>query len=364
MDNVVTYAEARSEYTKQLATFIVPAIVSWFQKLWSKNEKDRQNCMFLFQTECEEIPRWNQDRIHDEVCALIERSRCDYLEELMTAVFIAHTKVLTAVRLSETSRKKKLSITVPKLDHFIHRIFCESSRCYWKSVFLFMTNIDVIDHQKNVLQIELYANEAITAAVRSLLPVKQILNDYLGEDEADDESTASNKVPTPTLHVTETEQEPETVTQAVPVPVPVAPVQVPVPPVLPVLPVQAPAPVPVPVPVPETPSDVKEISNANGSVVKIDTERSVHFSDYNSVFDETLGEPKLTEVNDSDDHDNDDLDHEDKDSITIDENSAKPISVGDDDIEDLDAPPAPAPAPVPILKKSDTIGDDEVEMLD
>ena len=94
MENLATYSEARSEYTKQLATFIVPSLVGWFQQLWGRNATDRNRCMALFQGECEEIPRWNSDRIHDEVRVLIERTGCDYMEELMTAVFIAHTKVL------------------------------------------------------------------------------------------------------------------------------------------------------------------------------------------------------------------------------------------------------------------------------
>ena len=111
MDNVATYSEARSEYTKQLATFVVPALLTWFQTLWSRNAADRNRCMALFQNECEEIPRWNSDRVHDEARALIERSGCDYMEELMTAVFIAHTKILTAVRLSK--KKQELSITGP-----------------------------------------------------------------------------------------------------------------------------------------------------------------------------------------------------------------------------------------------------------
>ena len=174
MDNVATYSEARSEYTKQMATFIVPQLVTWFQQTWKRNSADKQRCLALFQSECEEVSRWNQDRIQDEVRVLIERSGCDYMEDLMTAVFIAHTKVLTAVGISN-DRKKKLSISVPKLDHFLHRVFREAARCFWKTPFLFMETGGVVDRQKNILQIEALANEALATAVRSMLPVKQIL---------------------------------------------------------------------------------------------------------------------------------------------------------------------------------------------
>ena len=332
MENVATYSEARSEYTKQLATMIVPPIVAWFQTLWARNASDRQRCLSAFQTECEEVSRWNQDRIHDEVRVLLERSGCDYMEELMTAVFVAHTKVLTAVRLS--TKQKKLSITVPKLDHFIHRVFRESARCFWKTPFLFMSDGGVVERQKNLLQVEALATEAITTAVRGMLPVKQILHDYLGEDEEEVE-----------------EKEEEVV--AAPPPAPVAEPEL--------EPTPAPAPAPAPAPVAEKPvAETKEAETKEAekppAVVSIDTEPTVHFSDYDSVFDEAKGEPQIRySPKEGEEEEEDDLeDH--SDALTVDEASAAPI--GADEVEDLEAP-----APAPVVKK-ETIDDDEVVVLE
>ena len=342
MENVATYSEARSEYTKQLATFVVPSIVGWFQALWHRNSIDKQRCLSLFQSECEEIARWNQDRIHDEVRVLIERSGCDYMEELMTAVFIAHTKVLTAVRLS--SKQKKLSITVPKLDHFIHRIFRESARMYWKSPFLFTDTGAVVERQKNVLQIEALGTEAITTAVRSLLPVKQILKDYLdGDDdeEIDDDDEAAAEVvaaiaeeEVPEEKKKEETAQPVTVTKEdVEIEIPKIEVKEIVPEVAPA--VVAPAPAVAP------------------AVVKIDTEpAAVHFSDYDAVFDEEKGTEMRYTPKESDDDDFDDG------LLKIDESST--AAVGDDDVEDLDAPAKVVPNP--IFKEE--IGEDEVEILE
>ena len=367
MENVATYSEARSEYTKQLATFIVPSMVGWFQTLWGRNSNDKQRCLSLFQSECEEVSRWNQDRINDEVRVLLEKSGCDYMEELMTAVFIAHTKVLTAVRLS--TKQKKLSITVPKLDHFVHRIFREAARYFWKTPFLFMTDNGVMDRQKNLLQIEALASEAITTAVRGLLPVKQILHDYLDEDVEEDavapdvilaseldsppaksaakDVSASDAVPVSTqlveskeesadvvdldakLHVEKAEEkEEEKVTKA-------------------------------PEPVAEKAEKAEKVEEKKAAeapppaVVTIDTEPTVHFSSYDDVFDEAKGAPELRYSP----KDNDEVDM--SDSLSINESSATALSV--DDVEDLDAP-APKPAqkaPVP-----SSIEIEEVEVLE
>jgi outer membrane biosynthesis protein TonB len=292
MENVATYSEARSEYTKQLATFVVPPVVGWFQKLWVQCAVDRQRSLSTFQTECEEVARWNQDRITDEVRALLERSGCDYMEELMTAVFIAHTKVLTAVRL--TTKQKKLSITVPKLDHFIHRVFRESARSFWKSPFLFMTDSGVVERQKNLLQIEGLAIEAITTAVRGLLPVKQILADYLGEDEEIVEAPVEEApvVEAPVdPDVKEITTGPKVEAEAEPKVEPKVEAE--------------------PVPKPEA-----------QPVINIDTEPSVRFSNTLSVFDETT-EPELMETPEDD-------------GLKVDEASTKPLDL--DDMEDLEKP--------------------------
>ena len=354
MENVATYSEARSEYTKQLATFVVPTIVGWFQTLWTRNAADRQRCLTLFQTECEEIARWNQDRIHDEVRVLLEKSGCDYMEELMTAVFVAHTKVLTAVRLS--SKQKKLSITVPKLDHFIHRIFRESARCFWKTPFLFMPDGGVVERQKNLLQIEALASEAITTAVRGLLPVKQILHDYLGEDEEEIEEMApaaseekdkveEKKEAEKEEKEAEAEAEKEEAKEAE---------EKEEAPVVEKKEVKVEKKEEATEEKAEAKADVREIKEeVPPSIVKIDTEPTVHFSDYDDVFDDSKAGPEI-QYNPKEDDD------ESSDALTVDESSVKAINDNDDGIEDLDVGPKPVAKVLP----KETIDDADVEVLE
>lgn len=317
MENVATYSEARSEYTKQMASLIVPALFTWFQKMWSRNSGDKQRCLSLFQGECEEIGRWNQDRIQDEVRALIERSGCDYMEELMTAVFVAHTKVLTAIRLS--TKQKKLSITVPKLDHFLHRIFKESARCFWKTPFLFMDAGNVVERQKNMLQAEQLLTEAISTAVRGLLPVKQILKDYLEDDDEAETTVAETKVE-PKSEVVEAEPKVEDKAE----------------------PEQA---------IEKVAEKVEAEANEK-AVVSIDTEPSVKFSEYDAVFDETQGAPEMRYTPKDED------DYGPSDALHVDEESASDVNLAD--VEDLEAP-APAPAP-PV--SDEKIKDDDIVVLE
>ena len=179
------FSEARNEYLKQLATWLVPPLVDCHRKAWDAAlaEAGPARAMVAFQDALSVVPKWNQDVIDEHVSKLIDASRCDYLEELVTAVVIAHTKLLTAVRVSP--KQKRLQITLPKLDHFLHRVFVECARTFWKVAFLFApdANGTPVERQKNLLQLEALCCDAIAAAVRSLLPIKSILREYLSEED-------------------------------------------------------------------------------------------------------------------------------------------------------------------------------------
>jgi hypothetical protein len=183
-EGVGVYAEAKSEYTKQLCQYIVPSMQQYFLDLLEEakqKEADPKRVLMMFQTLLEDISDWNVDKVQRETDAIVATSHCDYLEELMTAVFIAHTKVLSAIRL--TTKQKKLQITIPKLDHFIHRILRECSRLLWSNTYLFSTSAPSIERQKNLRIIENFLQEGVLQGIRGMLPVKNILREYLKEDD-------------------------------------------------------------------------------------------------------------------------------------------------------------------------------------
>jgi SHS2 domain-containing protein len=182
------YAEAKGEYTRQLCQYLSPALQKYFLDLLEvakEREPDAKKHLIAFQTLLEGISEWNIDKVQRETQSLAMSTQCDYLEELLTAVFIAHTKVLSAIRL--TNRQKKLQITIPKLEHFLHRTLTECARLLWTNTFLFATSGSSMERQKNMRQIEGLIGEGILQGVRTMLPVKSILREYLAGDETDEE---------------------------------------------------------------------------------------------------------------------------------------------------------------------------------
>jgi hypothetical protein len=256
-EGVSVYAEAKSEYTKQLCQYLVPPIQQYFLDLLAEatqKEADSKRVLLMFQTLLEDISNWNMDKVQRETGLIVQQSNCDYLEELMTAVFIAHTKVLSAIRL--TTKQKKLQIAIPKLDHFLHRTMTECARLLWSNTYLFSTSAPSMERQKNLRQIETFLHEGILQGIRGMLPVKSILREYLKEDDDEDE---------------EVEETEEGVVEATNNEVVAAEATAPVAaPVTPVTPVAAPV-TPVAAPVAAAPTQItgSDTKDANSDIVEI-----------------------------------------------------------------------------------------------
>jgi hypothetical protein len=132
------YSEAKGEYTRQLCQFLAPTLQKYFLDMLEtakERESEAKKHLLSFQTLLEGISEWNIDKVQRDTQSIGISTQCDYLEELLTAVFIAHTKVLSAIRL--TNKQKKLQITIPKLEHFLHRTLIECARLFWTNTFLF-----------------------------------------------------------------------------------------------------------------------------------------------------------------------------------------------------------------------------------
>ena len=305
-ENVGVYAEAKGEYTRQLCQFLVPALLGYFLQMVDEakeKDTDAKKLLWNFQNLLKDVPDWNVDKVRRETTTIQTLAKCDYLEELLTAVFIAHTKVLSAIRL--TTKNKKLQISIPKLDHFLHRTLGDCARLIWSNVYLFTPTGTPVERQKNLNLVEGLLGEGILQSIRTMLPVKSILREYLHDDgEEEEESEPVIPVAPAPVPVPVTDLSANTVVPApapalalapepTPEPVP-APVEVPAP-----APeeVPAPAPVPVEVPVPVT-EEVPAPAPAPVQTIVVDTEPSVRFTNIDSVFHHSDPEQNImSEVN-------------------------------------------------------------------
>lgn len=287
------YSDARAEYTKQLCSFLVPAYFQFYIDLLEKAKHtmitEPKRVLWQFQNYLNDIHDWNNEKVNNEIHTLLVNSGCDYLEDLLTAVFIAHTKVLTAIRL--TSNNKKIDIKIPKVEHFLFKALCETSKILWSSTYLFRDGIPGIEKQQNFRTIEGLLNEGIIQAVRSLVPVKTILKDFMYgpestddgaiEEESDEEDTKKDQEPQEEKgneekdDVKKVEQEEQK--------------QVESPPILPSLEKEVP---PTPLSTPQ--SSEAPIQASVHQLIDLDKKPTVQFGQFNAVFN--LDEPSHSDM--------------------------------------------------------------------
>ncbi len=195
--NLPILVDAKTEYTKQLIGILSPDIYFGIKKIYndSKNkaiEKEEQlNTLSLFQESLSEIPNWNQHIINDKYESIMQNSKCDWLEDLITAVFVSHTRILTSINFSKN--KNKINLQIPKVDYFIHQCFIEVAREFWKNPYLFDDSVNNFEYQRNRRDAETIIESTIGETIRKQLPVKNILKEYLGNDYSEDDNENFDK---------------------------------------------------------------------------------------------------------------------------------------------------------------------------
>jgi hypothetical protein len=205
--------ESRNEWCSRLVSIFSPLVVegirSIFNESWKmcldNNEPDKY--LMTFQNLLSRIPKWNSVIVEEERKRIIERSGCNYLEDLITCVHIIQLKVLTCIRVG--NKQKKIDISIPNLDHFIHKVYIHVARKVYTNVYLFEKNITPLQTQKNNRELEQVIQECILTAIRESIPTEAIIRAYMEESIEQEEEVIIEKLEDPIVEPASTESVPE-----------------------------------------------------------------------------------------------------------------------------------------------------------
>lgn len=183
--NVSSLHESKNEWGSRLLTILTPHIVEGLRSIFEEAVKlcrdngEMDKYLMTFQNFITRIPKWNPNIIESERRRIVDKSGCGYLEDLVTCVHIIQLKLLSAIRVGQ--KQKKIDITIPKLDDFIHKIYINVARKTYKNVYLFELNIPPLQIQKHHRELEIIVQECILNTVRDSIPVEAILQAYMDE---------------------------------------------------------------------------------------------------------------------------------------------------------------------------------------
>jgi len=195
--------EARNEWCSRLVSIFTPLVVegvkSIFNEAWKLCvETDEVNkYLMTFQNLLSRIPKWNSIIVEEERKRIVERSGCNYLEDLITCVHIIQLKVLTSIRVG--NKQKKIDIAIPKLDAFIHKVYIHVARKVYSNVYLFEKNILPLSIQKNMRELEMMVQECILTAIRESIPTEDIIRAYMDESTEHEEEVIIENMDEPVL---------------------------------------------------------------------------------------------------------------------------------------------------------------------
>ena len=195
--------ESRNEWCSRLVSIFSPlvseGIRSIFNESWKmcidNNEPDKY--LMTFQNLLSRIPKWNTIIVEEERKRIIERSGCNYLEDLITCVHIIQLKVLTCIRVG--NKQKKIDISIPNLDNFIHKVYINVARKLYMNVYLFEKNISPLQTQKNNRELETLIQECILTAIRDSIPTEAIIRAYMEESVEQEEEVIIEKLEDPVI---------------------------------------------------------------------------------------------------------------------------------------------------------------------
>ena len=92
--------ESRNEWCSRLVSIFTPlvreGVRSIFNEAWKMcvDNDEANKYLMTFQNLLSRVPKWNNNIVEEEKKRIIERSGCDYLEDLITCVHIIQLKIL------------------------------------------------------------------------------------------------------------------------------------------------------------------------------------------------------------------------------------------------------------------------------
>jgi len=193
--------ESRNEWCSRLVSIFTPLVEEGLKSIFEESWKicvdtDEMNkYLMTFQNLLSRIPKWNATIIEDERKRIVERSGCNYLEDLITCVHIIQLKVLTCIRVG--NKQKKIDINIPKLDPFVHKVYINSARKLYSNVYLFEKSISPLQTQKNARELEHIIQEAILTTIRESIPTEDIIRAYMDESVEQEEEVFIENVKEP-----------------------------------------------------------------------------------------------------------------------------------------------------------------------
>jgi hypothetical protein len=191
--------EIKNLYTTFLVNIITPLIYEGVKSVYNnalvienkfiekgKNDPNVENpgILKIFQLCLKDIPTLNQYEIDSETSRIKEKSKCsEWFDDLIKAVVKSHIILLTYNASGKTCKTvKDKHHELIKTSDFIHKCYIESARIFYNYPEIFYHKYSTLDTKRNQREAQELIKTSINEAIKKMLPIKLILQEYLSND--------------------------------------------------------------------------------------------------------------------------------------------------------------------------------------
>lgn len=204
--------EIKQEYTNFLTNILTPFIYEGIKSLYDAALKEENNLkekaihdpnvqilgvLKIFQMYLRDIQNLNNHAIQTETERIKEKSKCsEWFDDLIKAVIKSNIILLTY-----NASGKKCKLVNQKhheniqTESFIHKCYIECARSFFNYPEIFYHKYSNIDIKRNQREAYDIIKNAISEAIRKMLPIKLILKEYLKNDYIDDNNDIGTNIP-------------------------------------------------------------------------------------------------------------------------------------------------------------------------
>ena len=191
--------DIKQEYLTCLISILSPLIYDGIKKIYEKSQEQEKTfienmksntslqnpgVIKIFQTLLRGIKNINNNNIEQETIRIKENSKCgDWFDDLVKSVFKSHIILLTysedekTCKLIEDKAYDKIDVNL-----FIHKCYIECAKIFHNYPELFWHGFSQVEQKNNQQQALVYIEKGIKSAIHKMLPMKNILQEYLEND--------------------------------------------------------------------------------------------------------------------------------------------------------------------------------------
>ena len=167
--------DAKKEYTLRLSEVMNSFVVQFIDATFRAARKDvgDRKALMEFQDRLRAVPSWNASIISQYTRDI--ENKYSYFSDLVAAVFVTYVKVLSSIKIS--AQRPSVKLKLPSNEAFVHQVYVYTAKNFYENPHAARDSQQV----KSGLVLN-----AIETAVRTMLPLGDVLQAYLSSAVNDD----------------------------------------------------------------------------------------------------------------------------------------------------------------------------------